>query len=160
VRAIRPEDEPLIVGLHERHSEHTIRMRFFSLVKTLSRASLAQLCRLDYGRDMALVAVARTAEGEQIWAVARYYLDGPTGEAEFALVVGDAHQRQGLGRHLMQRLIAVARERGVRRLFGEVLRENGPMLDLMRSLGFRPVATVEGDVVRVELDLTAAAPQR
>ena len=160
VRPLSPEDEPLIVELHAGHSERTIRMRFFSLVKTLSAASLARLCNLDYGRDMALVAVARTAAGEQIWGVARYYLDGPPGEAEFALVVGDAHQRRGLGRHLMQRLIAVARERGVRKLFGEVLRENGPMLALMRSLGFRPASLSEADVVRVELDLNAAAPQR
>jgi acetyltransferase len=154
VRAIRPEDEPLIVGLHARHSEHTIRMRFFGLVKTLSRESLRGLCHLDYDRDMALVAVAQTAAGEQIWGVSRYFLSPPTGEAEFALVVGDGHQGQGLGRHLMQRLIAVARERGVRRLCGLVLRENGPMLALMRSLGFRPAATSEGDVVRVEMDLT------
>jgi acetyltransferase len=154
VRAIRPDDAPLIVALHARHSEHTIRMRFFSLVKTLSRDSLARLCQLDYGRDMALVAVARTAAGEQIWGVSRYYLDRPTGEAEFALVVGDGHQRQGLGRHLMRRLIAIAAERGVRRLYGEVLRENGPMLDLMRSLGFRPASLSEAEVVRVELDLT------
>jgi acetyltransferase len=60
----------------------------------------------------------------------------------------------------MQRLIAVARERGVRRLVGEVLRENGPMLDLLRSLGFRQAATPEGDVVRVEMGLTGEQPQR
>ena len=154
VRAIRPEDEPLIVGLHARHSERTIHLRFFSLVKTLSRESLARLCQLDYGRDMALVAVARTPAGEQIWGVSRYFLGPPAGEAEFALVVGDAHQGQGLGRHLMERLIAVARERGVRRLVGEVLRENGPMLGLLRSLGFRQAATLEGEVVWVALDLT------
>jgi acetyltransferase len=154
VRAIRPEDEPLIVGLHERHSEHTIRMRFFGLVKTLSRESLRRLCHLDFGRDMALVAVARTAAGEQIWGVARYFLLPALGEAEFALVVGDAHQGQGLGRHLMQRLIAVARERGVLRLCGLVLRENGPMLALLRSLGFRPASVSEAGAVGVEMDLT------
>lgn len=157
VRAIRPEDEPLIVDLHARHSERTIRMRFFGLVKTLSPANLRRLCHLDYGRDMALVAVARTAAGEQIWGVARYFLFPPTGEAEFALVVGDGHQGQGLGRHLMQRLIAVARERGVRRLTGLVLRENGPMLALVSSLGFRPSSVSEADVVGVQLDLTDGA---
>src|SRR5262249_36965875 len=33
IRAIRPEDEPLIIAFHASHSEHTIRMRFFSMVK-------------------------------------------------------------------------------------------------------------------------------
>src|SRR5262249_46907729 len=130
VRAIRPEDEPLIIDLHARHSEHTIRMRFFSLVKSLSRDSLIRLCHLDYDRGMALVAVLREGSTSQVLGVSRYYLHPETGTAEFALVVGDAHQRQGLGRHLLQRLIEIARERGVRRLVGLVLRENAPMLAL------------------------------
>ena len=63
IRPIRPEDEPLIIDLHGRHSEHTIRMRFFSLVKTLSRDSLIRLCHLDYDREMALAAVQRRRTG-------------------------------------------------------------------------------------------------
>lgn len=153
IRAIRPEDEPLIVKLHAGHSEHTIRMRFFSLVKTLSRDSLIRLCHLDYDREMALAAVIGDGEQAQILGVSRYYLDPETGTAEFALVVSDAYQRQGLGRHLMQRLISIARERGVKRLTGEVLAENQPMLELMRSLGFSEPVLVETGVVRVRMDL-------
>jgi acetyltransferase len=153
VRAIRPEDEPLIIGLHAGHSEHTIRMRFFSLVKTLSRDSLIRLCHLDYDREMALVAVVGEGEKARVLGVSRYYLHPETGKAEFALVVGDAHQRQGLGRHLMERLIAIARERRVRRLVGQVLRENGPMLALTASLGFTPPRAIEDGVVEVELPL-------
>jgi acetyltransferase len=161
VRPIRPEDEPLIVALHAGHSEHTIRMRFFSMVKTLSRDSLIRLCHLDYDREMALTAVL-TENGEpRLLGVSRYYLHPETGSAEFALVVSDAYQRQGLGRHLMQRLVRIAQERGVRRLVGQVLAENTPMLHLLRSLGFSPPVPVEDQVVRVELGLAGrdfAAP--
>ncbi len=155
VRAIGPEDEPLIVDLHAGHSEHTIRMRFFSMVKTHTRDSLIRLCHLDYDREMALAAVRRDDGGSHMLGVSRYYLNPETGEAEFALVVGDAHQRQGLGRHLMQRLIEIARERGVRQLTGVILRENEPMLALMASLGFSPPEYVENGVVRVGLNLAA-----
>ncbi len=159
VRAIGPEDEPLIVDLHAGHSEHTLRMRFFSLVKTLSRDSLIRLCHLDYDREMALVAVRREDGASHMLGVSRYYLNPETGEAEFALVVGDVHQRKGLGRHLLQRLIGIARERDVRRLTGLVLRENGPMLALTSSLGFgRPTETLDDGVVRVSLDLAGSAP--
>jgi acetyltransferase len=153
VRAIRPEDEPLIIAFHASHSEHTIRMRFFSMVKTLSRDSLIRLCHLDYDREMALVAVKRDADGSHILGVSRYYLHPETSSAEFALIVGDAYQRQGLGRHLLTRLIAIARERGVKRLVGQVLSENTPMLELTSSLGFRPTDRPEDAVVTVELDL-------
>jgi acetyltransferase len=153
VRAIGPEDEALLIALHASHSENTIRMRFFSMVKTLSRDSLIRLCHLDYDREMALVGVQRDRESDRILGVSRYYLNLETGSAEFALVVGDAYQRKGLGRHLMERLIAVAKERGVRKLTGLILAENDSMLRLTASLGFTPPRPVEDGVVGVQLAL-------
>jgi acetyltransferase len=160
VRPIRPEDEALILALHAGLSEQTIRMRFFSMVKTLSRESLIRLCHLDYDREMALAAVLHENGEPRLLGVSRYYLHPETGRAEFALVVSDAYQRQGLGRHLMQRLIDIARKRGVGRLVGQVLAENAPMLHLMRSLGFSPPVPVEDHVVRVELVLDDASTKR
>src|SRR5262249_16835726 len=147
------EDEPLIVKLHEGLSTHTIRMRFHSLVKRLSRDSLIRLCHLDYDREMALVAVRRDEKGPHIMGVSRYYLDPETGTAEFAVVVGDPWQGHGLGWHLMQRLIEVAQQRGVRRLVGSVLRENQSMLQMARELGFTVQSTVEDAVVEVVRDI-------
>jgi acetyltransferase len=152
VRPLRPEDEPLIVAFHAGHSENTLRMRFFGLVKILTHESLIRLCHLDDARALALVAEHRGASGPQLWGVSRYHLDPQTGVAEFALVVGDAWQGQGLGRHLLECLLAAARQRGVRRLEGQILSENRPMLSLVTKLGFRPVSSEEGVVV-VGLDL-------
>jgi acetyltransferase len=130
-------------------------MRYFSLVKTLSRDSLIRLCHLDYDREMALTAV--TADGGTMLGVSRYYLRPETGEAEFALVVNDAFQRQRLGRHLLERLIAVARERGVKKLTGLILAENAPMLALATALGFLAAGPAEDGVVQVDLALQDAA---
>jgi acetyltransferase len=152
VRTIKPEDERLIIALHASHSEHTIRMRFFSLVKVLSRDSLIRLCHLDYNREMALVAVMGEGEQTKIAGVARYYLHPESGSAEFAVVVGDAWQGHGLGNHLMSRLIGVARERGVRKLDGLVLAENNEMLKLMSKLGFVREKEADG-VVTVAMPL-------
>jgi acetyltransferase len=153
IRAIRAEDEPLIVALHQSLSPHTIRMRFFSMVKTLSRDSLIRLCHLDYDREMALVAEHRDGTGPHLLGVSRYYLDPQTGTAEFAVVVADAWQGHGLGWHLMERLIDVARQRGVRSLKGVVLRENTAMLQLMQELGFEQTAALDDAVVEVIRDL-------
>ena len=56
---------------------------------------------------------------------------------EFALVVSDRWQSHGLGHHLMQNLMEVARDRGLDRMEGQILSENAKMLDLVTSLGFR-----------------------
>jgi acetyltransferase len=153
VRVIRPEDEPLIIEHHALLSEQSIRRRFFGMVKELSRDRLIRLCHLDYNREMALVAVREDARGPHILGVSRYYLDPETGSAEFAVVVSDPNQGRGLGYHLMERLITVARDRGVKRLTGLVLSENSPMLDLLRHLGFRPEPTNDPTAVEAALDL-------
>jgi acetyltransferase len=157
IRAIRPEDEALLIELHGGLSEHSIRMRFFSMVKTLSRDSLIRLCHLDYDRAMGLVAEHKGADGlPHLCGVSRYFLDLETRTAEFAVVVGDAWQGKGLGWHLMQRLLAVARERGVKRLVGLVLRENAGMLKLTEELGFMQRPTVDDAVMQVARELTPA----
>jgi acetyltransferase len=154
VRAIRPEDEPLIEDHHGALSEQSIRMRYFSMVKTLSRDSLIRLCHLDYAREMALVAERKNADGRpEIIGVSRYYMNPQTRSAEFSVIVRDAYQGEGLGQHLMERLIAVARERGVRRLVGGVLRENHRMKAFAKELGFRESTSEDRDAVQVVLDL-------
>jgi acetyltransferase len=151
VRAIRPEDEGLLVAFHAGHSPRTIRMRFFGMVKALSRDLLVRLCQLDYDRDLALVAVRPGAAGAaQLLGVARYFSRPGTGVAEFAVVVGDAWQGRGLGAHLMRRLLDAARRRGVRRMVGQVLAENVPMLRLARALGFTLLPTDDAGVVGAE----------
>jgi acetyltransferase len=148
VRVIRPEDEPLIVEHHGLLSEQSIRLRYFSMVKHLTHDRLIRLCHLDYNREMALVAVHTDERGPHIWGVSRYYFDPETGSAEFALLVADPYQGRGLGQHLMRRLIEVAKDRGVKRLTGLVLRENRPMLELLRGLGL--TATPSDDPAAVE----------
>ncbi len=156
IRPIRAEDEALIVMLFSTFSEHTIRMRFFSMIKRLTHESLIRLCHLDYEREMALVAI-KQADGEPlVLGVSRYYLDPGTGDAEFAIAVGDPWQGKGLGYHLMHRLIEVAGQNGVKRLVGQVLRENEGMLRLVKGLGFVITPGDDPAVAEAVLDIMPA----
>jgi GNAT superfamily N-acetyltransferase len=58
------------------------------------------------------------------------------GTAEFAVVVADAWQGQGLGRRLIARLLQLAQAAGMRSIRGDVLSENRRMLAVLRDLGF------------------------
>jgi hypothetical protein len=55
----------------------------------------------------------------------------------------------------MRRLTDIARENGVKRLVGAVLRENVAMLQLMSSRGFAIQATDDPMVVEAVKELTA-----
>jgi acetyltransferase len=74
--------------------------------------------------------------------VARYVIN-PDGEScEFALVVADAWQHKGIGHRLMDALIDIARDKGLKTMEGEVLGSNRNMLGLVTELGF---SVSEGD---------------
>jgi acetyltransferase len=136
VRPIRPEDEPRMVRFHETLSEQSVYYRYAGFVKLDTRVSHERLSRLsfiDYAREMALIA---EHEGE-IVAVARLVRLRGTQDAEFALVVNDAFQHQGLGRALLEKLFAVGRDWGLSRITAEILGDNYSMRRICQQLGFK-----------------------
>ena len=151
LRPIRPEDAAAEAAFVENLSVDTRRMRFHSALRSLTPAMLARFTQIDYDREMALVAVA--GDGSQV-AVARYIRLPDGRSCEFAVVVADAWQGRGLGRRTMQRLVGIARERGLRHMTGWVLATNAPMLGMVSGLGFAVEADPDDPLVRrVALDL-------
>ena len=136
VRPIRPEDADLERAFVASLSEKTRYFRFFYQLNELSPAMLARFTQVDYDREMALVAIDESDGGRAIVGIARYTMDPGRESAEFAIVVADAWQQRGVGRMLMDRLVACARARGLARIEGSVLRSNHIMLRFTDSLGF------------------------
>jgi acetyltransferase len=134
IRPVRPDDAPAHDAFFHRLSPDDVRLRFFALVRELTPEQLAKFTRLDYEKDMALIAV-RASTGETV-GVARLVREGDPALAEFAVVIQPDVKGRGLATHLMRRLLEWARQHGVRDVVGEILAENTPMLDLARHLGF------------------------
>ncbi|MGI9502584.1 MAG: GNAT family N-acetyltransferase, partial [Geminicoccaceae bacterium] len=111
--------------------------------------------QIDYNREMALVLAEDGKPGEaMIGGVARLAADPDNERAEYAIIIGRELTGQGLGRLMMERLIAYAKKRGIGELYGEVLRRNMPMLSLCEKLGFTEKAVPDDPtVVHVSLNL-------
>ncbi|MBL8698683.1 MAG: bifunctional acetate--CoA ligase family protein/GNAT family N-acetyltransferase [Alphaproteobacteria bacterium] len=151
LRPIRPEDAEAIEALFDRLDPEDVRLRFFAPVRELPRATLARLTQIDYDREMALVLEQRPGE---LIGVVRIACDPDNTHAEFAVVVRSDLKGRGLGRLLMERIIAYARGRGVGEITGDILRENTNMLALARELGFTIVDDPEArEIVRARLAL-------
>ncbi|HEY1290678.1 MAG TPA: GNAT family N-acetyltransferase [Burkholderiales bacterium] len=132
MRPIRPDDVELEVAFFRGLSERSRYQRFMQHLSELPPPLLARFTQLDYERELALVVLH---EGRFV-AVGRYAprSDGTT--AEFALTVADAWQRKGIGRALLERLCASARDAGYAALYGSILADNHDMLRLAEHLGF------------------------
>lgn len=161
LRPIRPEDAQPLQDFIRDLSDESRYMRFVSMLRELTPAMLARYTRIDYDRELAMVAAVQVPDPdhrgyprERIVGFAHYLRHADGRGAEYALVIADDWQRKGLGSQLMHGLIEVARIQGLSYVDGSVLASNRPMLGLMTHLGFRVDPDPEDPTLRrVWLDL-------
>ncbi len=151
LRPIRPEDEPAHHTFISRLSPEDIRFRFFGLLREIPHSQMARFTQVDYDREMAFIATAPDEQGKpETLGVVRAIADPNNQRAEFAIVVRSDLQRQGLGKHLMRKMVAYVRARGTGELFMQTLRDNTAMQRLAKSFGFE---TRPGDDDTMDLSL-------
>jgi acetyltransferase len=158
IRPIRPEDEPLMVKFHESLSEESVYYRYFSKLKLDQRVAherLTRICFNDYDREIALVADRKDAVTGQheIIAVGRLSKARGLNEAEFALLISDWWQGQGLGTELLKRLVQVGRHEKLGRITAFILSENHAMHHLSKKAGFKLERDSETHDFRAEIIL-------
>jgi RimJ/RimL family protein N-acetyltransferase len=134
VRPIRPDDEVLIRDLLGHVSKEDLRLRFFDSIKEFSHQFIASLTELDFTRAMAFVAIDEASS--DTLGVVRLHLDATRKAGEYAILLRSDLKGKGLGWALMQLIIEYAKSEGLRRIDGQILRENSVMLKMCRELGF------------------------
>jgi acetyltransferase len=157
MRPILPEDEPELRDLVKRIPSEDVRMRFFQPLRELPHEMAARLTQLDYDREMAFIVTApNSVPGKsKIWGVVRCNADPDMEKAEYSILVDRNMTGLGLGPMLMRYIIDYAKSRGIKELYGEVLRENESMLRLNRVLNFKVHATPDDPgVLHVTLPLS------
>ena len=160
VRPMAAADAPGLRLLYQGLSIDDRYCRFFSAYRPTDRF-ITQLARIAERGGYGLVAVAGPAPGPvggagRIVADASYVLL-PDGDGEFAITVA-REWRGWLGPWLLDALVEAAAARGVPNLRADILRENRPMLALVRARGFAAVEHVNYQVVRVVIGTQGRMP--
>ncbi len=146
LRPIRPEDEALHMEFLQHLDPQDVRMRVFYSRRTMERSELARLVQIDYAREIAFVALATGPDGQpQTLGVVRAMADPDNVEAEFGVILRSELKGRGLGRLLMEKLIAYLRTQGTQRLVATVLGYNERMLKLAKELGFEEDVAKKND---------------
>jgi acetyltransferase len=153
LRPMKPEDESLVSDFLARCSEETVYFRYFRLIKKWTHEMLIRFTQNDYDREIGLMAIGEPPGPEVMLGVSRLVMTADRATAEFAVIVADLWQGKGLGPKLVEGVIAIAREQGVRLLWGEVLAQNQPMLEVVKRLGFKLKKDAAGQTYRAEMVL-------
>jgi len=112
------------------------RYRFFDSIREATPEMLNQFCNIDYEHEIAIIAEYNLNDRKRNVGVGRLIIDPEVKTGEFAIVVADDFQNNGLGKKLLCTLIDIGLEKELKSIYGIVLRDNYKMLGLAKKLGF------------------------
>jgi len=152
-RPVKPTDELALSEMLYSLSEESVKTRYMTRTVAFAHSHIQQLTNIDYKNDLAIVGVVPSVSGEDIVAIAQYFLDPHTQAAEVAFVVQDEWQQKGMGTFLLDYLTQIAKKRGVKRFFAKVLPSNRPMLAVFHNSGYKVNTEFDGDAYSIKYDL-------
>ena len=152
IRPIRPEDEPMEKEMFKSFSRQTQYYRFFGFIKDVTHELLVRYTQIDYDREMALIAEMEEDGEKKMIGVVRLVADSKNEKAEYAIVVADPWQGLGLGDEFTTKILNIAIERGVEKVYANVLQANTTMLHMFRSRNFK-IRNIDTESVYAELNL-------
>jgi acetyltransferase len=148
LRPVKPTDLDALSAFFKRLSPQSIYNRWLTVKKTLPEEEARYYVNTNFKKDMAIYAFSE----DNLMRGAVRIMGNPDKSTEFAIVIEDDWQNRGLGHLLMGYIIQIAKDKGYRKIYGEIFRENTVMLKVCGDLGFSTLP-VDADVARAVLDL-------
>jgi GNAT superfamily N-acetyltransferase len=153
-RLIHPDDASALQRFHERLGEQSIYLRFFGSLNEFPEEKAHYFANVDGTDHFALVALD-PEDPDEIIAVVRYDREPASESAEYAALVEDRWQDQGVGIALTRELVYEAIDKGIRYFYALVMGKNMRMLRLLRHLDLPEQEHQEEGVKHVEVELPA-----
>src|SRR5271157_653982 len=139
-RPVKPTDEQLLQDLYYGLSEKDRLHRFLSHCKVFSHEDIqARSISCDYLTSMTIVGTIGTEENLRIVAEGAYYLESNSNLAEMSVTVHCDFRGQGIASHIFEKIIELAREKGISGLFGEIHPDNVAMFHILKKLPYKVV---------------------
>jgi acetyltransferase len=122
-------------------------------VPRMTHELMTRFTQIDYDREMAVIALIEKEPGQQeMIGVVRIIADPWGQSAEYAILIADEWQGQGLGGQMTDYIIHLAREMGLQHIYATVLASNQGMLALFERKGFT-IKREDFDTFRTDLEL-------
>jgi len=152
LRPIKPEDEPMWLGLLGSCSKESIYSRFRYNFHFDSHEVATQFCYIDYAREIAIVAEIEEKGEKKLIGVGRLITDPDHESVEYAILITDNWQKKELGTLLTEYCIEIASQWKLKKIFAETTKDNQAMIAVFRKLGFN--VEYNGTSVHVQKELT------
>ncbi len=144
-RPIKPSDEDMMRRLFYEFSDESKYLRYFAKVLIMPHREMQKYVNIDYDKIVSVVGVISGDRTERIIAEARYAYDTHSDTYEMAFIVDEEFQGKGISTFMLNYLIRIAKERGIKKLSATVLPQNEKMMRVFNKADVKPhVRVVDG----------------
>ncbi|MFC1852056.1 GNAT family N-acetyltransferase [candidate division CSSED10-310 bacterium] len=141
-RPIKPSDEEAMRTLFYRFSDESVYYRYFSAIKTMPHAKMQEYVNVDFSKDMAIIGYSVSATGKHRLVCEGRYVHSPHHPyADTAFVVDEQFQNHGIATFLLDYLIQIAKQHGLKGLMADVLATNKSMMKVFEKSQY-PITAV------------------
>ena len=152
-RPVKTTDDAALSEMLYSLSPSSLQRRYMTSTMRFPHRDIQQLTNVDYLQNISIVGTVPGVSGDEIVAIAQYFLDPKTQSAEVAFIVQDEWQQKGMGTLLLQYLTRIATQRGVKQFYAKVLPTNKPMLAVFYNSGYKVNTEFDGDVYHISYAL-------
>jgi acyl-CoA synthetase (NDP forming)/GNAT superfamily N-acetyltransferase len=156
IRPAGPADAEAVRAMHAALSPDNLYLRFFSLSPYSAKREADRVCRDPAPDHAALLAWL----GDRLVGVASYEPAAKPGTAEVAFAVPDDLHGRGIATLLLEHLVSIGREHGLRAFTAEALPENRPMLGVFGAAGLPVHQRVNDGLVELTFPIPAGEDDR
>jgi RimJ/RimL family protein N-acetyltransferase len=150
VRPVKPVDERRIQEHFYNLEENDIIARFFYEKTNFLKEEIESVSRIDYVKDLTIVALVGEFGFGRVVGVGEYLIDPNTNVAEIAFSISKEYKQKGLGKVILKKLAAAARENGIAGLVAYVAPDNNAMIKLFNHLPYPVSTSFDGEMLALK----------
>jgi len=152
-RPIKPSDEDKMRRLFYDFSDESKYLRYFVRIQVMPHRDMQKYLNVDYNETLSIVGTVQRGRAEKIIAEGRYAYFAREQSYETAFLVDEEYQGRGIATFLVNYLIMIAKQRGLKKLSASVLPENDKMLRVFRNADVEPKITYVDGAMEVLFNL-------
>jgi GNAT superfamily N-acetyltransferase len=158
VRPAKPVDERRIQEHFYTLAKDDVVARFFHEKTSFLQEEVEGVSQIDYVNDLTVVAVVGEFGFGRVVGIGEYLIDPATNVAEIAFSVSKEYQKKGMGRILLNKLAAAARENHISGLVAYTSPSNRGMVKLFNLLPYKVNTFFDGDMLTLRCKFDEPAP--
>jgi len=147
VRPAKPVDARRVQEHFYTLDKDDVVARFFHEKTSFLQEEVEDVSQIDYVKDLTVVAVVGEFGFGRVVAIGEYLIDPATNVAEIAFSVSKDYQKKGMGKILLKKLAAAARENHISGLVAYTSPQNRGMIKLFNQLPYKVNTFFDGDML-------------